>query len=128
MAKKILKENAVDFKGANILLLGISYRGGVKETRKSPALKIADELRGKVKNIFAYDPMFSEEETKKYGLTFIKSFDQIDCIIVAANHEEFQTLNWKNIVKKMRTKTIVDTVNLLDSNLLVKLGFKFEKI
>jgi nucleotide sugar dehydrogenase len=128
LATDALQSNGKKLKDANILILGFTYRGGVKETRKSPALKVAKEISRKCKKVFAFDPFFNESETKEYHLHFKKDFANIDCVLILANHKEFKKLNWKKIGTTMNTKIVVDTVNIIDSKVLTKLGFTTRQI
>ena len=63
MITDTLKESGILLEQANILLLGLSFRGGVKEIANSPALPIIRQLQELKTNIYVYDPMFSKEET-----------------------------------------------------------------
>lgn len=128
LAREALKDQKIAFKKANILVLGIAYRGGVKETRKSPGLKIAKELTELSDNIFVYDLLFSEEETKRYGLQYKNDFSDIDCVIIATNHKEFKEIDWKKTGKDLKNKIIIDTVNVLDYEETRKLGFIIKRI
>ncbi len=128
LAKEALQEKNINFKKAKILVLGIAYRGGVKETRKSPGLKIAQELSKISDNIFAHDPLFNADEIKKYGLQYKKDFTDIDCIILTANHAEYKKLDWKKIQKELKTKIIIDTINILNVEHIRNLDFAVKRI
>jgi nucleotide sugar dehydrogenase len=128
LAKETLQEKNINFKKAKILILGIAYRGGVKETRKSPGLKIAQELSKISDNIFVHDPLFNAEELKKYGLQYKKDFKDIDCIILSANHTEYKKLDWKKIQKELKTKIIIDTINILNVEHIRNLDFAVKRI
>lgn len=128
LAKEALKEKGLSIKNATILLLGIAYRAGVKETRKSPGLKIAHELIKMCDKVSAYDPMFNEKETAGLGVTYQKDFKDVDCIIITTSEKEFKDLDWSNIAKKMRTKVIIQGGNIIDINKLEKLGFFVRRI
>jgi UDP-N-acetyl-D-glucosamine dehydrogenase len=43
-------------RGSKVTLLGVSYKGGIGDTRESPALRIIEELRGRGAEIFYHDP------------------------------------------------------------------------
>lgn len=123
-----LKEKEIPLKEASILVLGIAYRGGVKETRKSPGIKIASELKNKAKKVFVYDPHFNAEETKNLGLVYKKDFTDVDGIIIATEEKIFKKMNWNKIAKEMKTKLVVDTKNLINLEKLTKLNFVVRRL
>jgi nucleotide sugar dehydrogenase len=53
--------------GAEILVLGLTYRHGVKELAYSRAIALIDELKGRSARVLAYDPLLSGEEVAKLG-------------------------------------------------------------
>ncbi len=128
LTKEALKEKGVLLKQARILILGIAYRGGVKETRKSPGLKIAQELKGMVKSIFAYDPHFNEVETKDLGLIYKNDFNDIDGIIITTEEEYFKKIDWVKIARQMHTKTVIDTKNVINLKLLTRLNYSVRRL
>lgn len=128
LATDALKEKGVELKKANLLVLGIAYRAGVKETRKSPGEKIVRELEAKAKKVFVYDPLFSEKEINQMGLTFKKDFSKIDCIIIATEEEDFKKINWKKVSQQVTTKVLVDSKNITDLKTLLNLDFAVRRV
>lgn len=117
-----------DIKKSNILILGIAYRGNVKEVRLSPGIEIYHLLKGLANRVFVFDPLFSPKEIENYSLNYQESFQNIDCMVITADHQEFKKLNWSIIAKQMRTKIIVDTKDLINYRQLKKLGFIIKRI
>jgi len=128
LAEEVLRENGRSLKDSNVLILGIAYRGGVKETRLSPGIKIYRELESRVNELFVLDPLFNREEIEKCGLNYKDSFNDIDCIIITAEHNEFKELNWEGIAGQLRTKTIVDTKAIINFNELKRIGFSIRSV
>jgi UDP-N-acetyl-D-glucosamine dehydrogenase len=54
--ERALNEQAKPVNGSKILLLGVSYKGGVGDMRESPALRIIEELRKQGAQISYHDP------------------------------------------------------------------------
>lgn len=117
-----------DIKKSNILILGIAYRGNVKEVRLSPGIEIYHLLKGLAKRVFVFDPLFSPKEIENYSLNYQESFQNIDCLVITADHQEFKKLNWSIIAMQIRTKIIVDTKDLINYRQLKKLGFIIKRI
>src|SRR5207248_3005338 len=82
LIKESLKEKGKNIENASVLVLGLAYRSGVKETRKSPGIRIAKELKNYAKKVYVYDPLFNSEETKAMGFLHKEDFTEIDCIVI----------------------------------------------
>ncbi|MGC9114819.1 MAG: nucleotide sugar dehydrogenase [Fervidicoccaceae archaeon] len=96
-------------KGSRVILLGLSYRGNVKEHMNSPSLPLAFELMEWGSRVEIMDPYYSEEEVRGFKLEpFTGSFEGADAIVVATDHREFRELDLKKIGREMRTPVIVD--------------------
>ncbi len=128
LTRDALKDKNISLGKANILVLGIAYRAGVKETRKSPGIKIAKELATKAACVYVYDPLFSEKEIKEMGLQYKKDFAGIDCVIITTDETDFKKINWKKIANQLNTRVIVDTKNIIKLNLLSDLDFTVRRI
>jgi len=123
-----LNELGRNVRGSNILILGLAFRGGVKETRNSPAIPIIQRLKKLHANVFLYDPLFSREEIESFGATYSDSFDNMDCLVVVTDHKEFREYDWQKIGNKMRSKVIVDGRQIIVPDRIRKLGFIYEGI
>jgi UDP-N-acetyl-D-glucosamine dehydrogenase len=81
----------LDLHEARVLILGVSYRGAVKESAFSGAFALRDELRRLGAVPVAADPLYSDDELR--GLGF-EGWDgaPIDGAIVQADHPQYVTL------------------------------------
>uniref|UniRef100_UPI003B3A14F9 nucleotide sugar dehydrogenase n=1 Tax=Pseudactinotalea sp. TaxID=1926260 RepID=UPI003B3A14F9 len=55
--------------GARVLVLGASYRGGVKETAFSGVFPVVAALETRGATALVHDPLFTDDELEKIGLT-----------------------------------------------------------
>jgi len=53
--------------GAGVLVLGLTYRHGVKELAYSRALPLIEALRAAGAHVFAFDPLLDEDEVRSTG-------------------------------------------------------------
>ena len=120
-----LNELGRNVRGSNILLLGLAFRGGVKESRNSPAIPIIQKLKKLHANVFLYDPLFSKEEIESFGAAYSDSFDNMDCLVIVTDHKEFREYDWRKIGNKMRSKVIVDGRQVLEPAEVKRLGFVY---
>ena len=100
-------------KGSKISLLGVSFRGNVKETRYAASLQILGPLRSyHPKTIQAHDPFFSDAELTKLGFTPV-SFDEAlkaDCVVLLTPHTKFKEA--KDKLQDIENR-LIDSTNLL---------------
>src|SRR5206468_9956011 len=84
-------ENAASpLAGRTVLILGLAYRGGVKEAAWSSALLLHRALMARGARVLVNDPLFSDEEIEELGLipAPLPPAEPVDaCILQAAHHE-----------------------------------------
>ena len=73
---------------AQVLILGVSYRGGVKESAFSGAFALADELRLRGARALAADPLYSDAELSALGFEPWGG-GEVDAAIVQADHSTY---------------------------------------
>lgn len=78
-------------RGTRILVLGVAYRGGVRETAFSGAFGLRDALRDAGAVPVAADPLYRDEELEALGF---QPWDggAIDGAILQADHAEYRSL------------------------------------
>lgn len=70
--------------GLTIVVLGLSYRAGVKEHRHSSALGLVNALAAHGAQAYVYDPLYSAEEVRALGLDPALWPPDCDAIVVQA--------------------------------------------
>lgn len=80
-------------KGRKILIAGVSYRSGVKETAFSGAFDLRDELLSRGASVFALDPLYTSEELHELGFEPHFESDEIEGIMIHSLDDSF--FNWK---------------------------------
>ncbi len=128
VAVKLLESALAKLNGrledSNILVLGLTFRGDVKETRYSPGLEIIKILKGRGVNVYAFDPLLSREEVECYATYCSPSaIKELDGIVVASDHTAFKNLNWREIGVNMRRRIVVDGRQIVDPKEMQRLGF-----
>lgn len=123
-----LNEAGRSIRGSSVLVLGLAFRGGVKETRNSPAIPIIQKLKKLHANVFLYDPLFSKEEIESFGAAYSGRFDNMDCLVIVTDHKEFREHDWQKIGGEMRSKVIVDGRQIIEPEKAKRLGFIYKGI
>ncbi len=123
LVKRGLAEVGMELKDANVLVLGVAYRGDVKEVRCSPAVSIIRILKEEC-NVFAYDPLFGDE-VRQFGAEPRRLVDveDIDAVVIASDHKEFKNIEWSRL--GLRHKVLVDGRQVIDKEEIRKYGYTY---
>ncbi|MFC7229636.1 nucleotide sugar dehydrogenase [Salinirubellus salinus] len=93
-----LDERGVPADEARVLLLGLAYRPGVAETRKSPAGPLATVLSELGTTVYGTDPVLDESTAGEFDLTPVALEDvpelDLDGVVLVTAHPEFDGLDW----------------------------------
>lgn len=127
LAERKMNIHDIPLRNATILLLGIAFRGGVKEERFSPFFTVRDELLEKGINVCAYDPLYTEEEIERYGVTYKNDFSGVDVLILLTDHVQFRWLDW-NLIYRSGVRIVIDGRNMLNDQALKEKGFDYTGI
>lgn len=81
--------------GKTVLILGLAYRGGVKEAGFSSAFLLAEELTSRRAQVLVHDPLFRDAEIESYGLTpgTWPPSRRVDAIVLQAMHPEYREID-----------------------------------
>jgi len=92
-----LIENGKRVQGAKVLVMGLSFKENIKDTRNSKILKSIQELSSYGVEVHGWDPHLSREEIEKFELTYTPHLGPVcarmDGIIVATFHDAFKGLS-----------------------------------
>jgi len=89
--KQIIKSNQL-VKGANVAVLGITFKENVPDVRNSKVVDIIDELKEFGVNVLVHDPIASKKEVKsQYNIDLINidNMPKINAVVLAVPHQEF---------------------------------------
>ena len=112
-AVDLLAQELGNLTGKNVAVLGISYRGGVKESAFSGVFPTVDALAAKGATVFVNDPMYTDDEIKSLGFTPYKIGSAVDGMILQADHAEYKKLTSADFPG---VKAIVDGRRALDES------------
>jgi nucleotide sugar dehydrogenase len=80
-----------DLTGVGVLVLGASYRGGVKETAFSGVFGTVDELRKRGAIPYVSDPMYTADELTAHHLPPYQG-QELGAAVLQADHAEYRSL------------------------------------
>lgn len=78
--------------GQRVVVLGASYRGGVKETAFSGVFDTVAALTDRGATVLVHDPMYTDDELAGLGFTAYHLGEPVDAAVVQADHAEYRAL------------------------------------
>jgi nucleotide sugar dehydrogenase len=89
-AVSLLRTGLGELTGQRVLVLGVSYRGGVKESAFSGVFGTVSALLAQGATVFVSDPMYTDTEITALGFTPFAG-GEIDGLILQADHAEYKS-------------------------------------
>ena len=81
-----------DLNGLSVVVLGASYRGGVKETAVSGVFPTVEALTQRGASVRVHDPLFSDDELAGYGFAPYHLGEPVDIAILQADHSIYREI------------------------------------
>lgn len=82
-----------DLEGRKAVVLGASYRGGVKETAFSGVFETVAQLRARGAEVFVQDPLYSDAELSSFGWEPYHLGEEAEVVIVQADHDDYRQIS-----------------------------------
>lgn len=130
LADKI--SNAVEsLPGKQVAMLGLAFKPNTSCVTGSTSLMLTRSLLERGAQVRAYDPAAIAEARRElngsvhYCDSAYTAVESSDAMVVATGWPEFRALDFARIKKLLKRPIIVDTKNLLDSEPLRSMGFRY---
>lgn len=109
-----LKDSLGGLNEKKVLVLGLAYRGGVKETQFAPSLTVIKRLKAEGATVYLNDPLFSDKELSFYAVPAdLAVLPELDGVVLVTSHKEYELIDPKLLAGK-GVKAFVDGRNMLD--------------
>lgn len=131
MAIKGLNEVGKVIKGSKILIMGLTYKENVSDTRESPTREMVKELKEFGVDIYGYDPLLNREKIEEFGVKSFKMIKNIkvECVIVTVTHDEFKKMSLEDVKKFMNeSPVLIDVRGIFDREEAKKKGFYYKTL
>ncbi len=96
---KLMIRNNLGVKGANVLVLGITFKENCPDVRNTRVVDIISELASYGMNLTIYDPIAHPGDVKhEYGLDIVNALPEgkkYDSVMLAVAHTEFKSTDWR---------------------------------
>jgi UDPglucose 6-dehydrogenase len=110
---ELLEDRLEDVNGKKIAVLGLAFKPGTDDVRKSPAIPIIQELKDKGAEVSAYDPEAMENMKEKhyrdidYCKTRQEAMKNSDAALIVTDWPEFDEIKLKEL-RKMNEPVILE--------------------
>jgi UDP-N-acetyl-D-mannosaminuronic acid dehydrogenase len=124
---KLLLAALDDPQSSSVALLGVAYKGGVADTRQSPALSLTEFLRESgVADLRLTDPYVDQAEHDIVSLR--SALGGADAAIIVTDHPEYGALSPGMFAEQMRGRVVVDSRGLLNCSRWEAAGLEIYQI
>ncbi len=122
------------FAGKKVAFLGIAFKAGTSDVRKSPAIKMVNLLSEKMEaNVHAYDPQALTEEDARgqlHGDVVVapdmnSALRDADMVIIATDWNEFKEFPLETYATLLNGTILVDAMNCLDPTAVRDAGLTY---
>ncbi len=113
--------------GQAVLILGVAYRGNVRETAFTSARLLQEALTARDARVFAEDPLFSAQELESLGYQPLRPAQraEIRAIIVQAEHHAYQSLDFSQFP---HCQVVLDGRRALEPEAVTAAGMRYISI
>jgi UDP-N-acetyl-D-galactosamine dehydrogenase len=135
MTVKALNEVGKVIMGSRVLIMGLSYKENVPDTRESPAREIVKELREFGIEVAGFDPVLDADSLEEeFNIKVFKDLNEVkevksDCIILTVAHFPFYTLGLNDLKEMQNSNPILlDVCGMFDAEKAKKVGFCYRSL
>jgi UDP-N-acetyl-D-galactosamine dehydrogenase len=124
---KALNDVGKVINGSKVLILGLTFKENVDDTRETPVVEVIKELQEYKCDVYGFDPFLLEKDILRFG---VKVFDEtmkgFDCVIVAVAHDQFKSWTLDRLKGFMTQDPIlVDVRGMFQRHEAEKKGFHY---
>ncbi len=113
---KLMIQHGITIKGANVLVLGVTFKENCPDIRNSKVVDIVNELNQFDLNVDVFDPHVDETQVmNEYKIKIVKEIKKYDAVVLAVPHNEFLTLDFRRL-KKSDNSIIYDIKSVLNKS------------
>ncbi|PKD19473.1 UDP-N-acetyl-D-galactosamine dehydrogenase [Salegentibacter salinarum] len=119
---KLMLQNDLKVKGADILVMGITFKENCPDVRNTKVVDVVKELQSYGTNITIYDPLANPEEVKhEYGLQNTRQLpkQKFSAVVLTVAHKEFLEMDLEQF--KAEKAVVYDVKGVLEEKASSKL-------
>ncbi|MFO8109578.1 MAG: nucleotide sugar dehydrogenase [Thermoplasmata archaeon] len=105
---KAMNRRGKALKGSSVLVMGLTYKENVPDTRESPVRGLIKELKEFGVEVYGHDPLLSDEDIEGFGAK-PRGMDgsKVDCIVMTVAHRQFRGLSPGDLKEYMNENPVL---------------------
>jgi UDPglucose 6-dehydrogenase/UDP-N-acetyl-D-galactosamine dehydrogenase len=131
MTVKLLNNAGKVIKDSKVLIMGLSYKENVADTRETPAAYIIKELSEYGVKLIGFDPLLDNIEND-FGIKAVddlKSTKDVDCVIICVAHAIFNKIGLDDLKKIAGSNPIlIDVRGIFSKDQAERKGFCYKTL
>lgn len=133
MAERVLSALGDKAKGANVAVLGVTFKPNTDDMRDAPSLDIIPALQEAGCKITAFDPVGMDEaatyfENVTWAEGAYEALEGADCLVLITEWNEFRALQLDRLKAAMKTPLVVDLRNIYKPDEMEAAGFHYVSV
>ena len=126
---KALNDAGKVIRDSSVLIMGLTYKENVADTRETPVKDIIKELKEYGVKTLGYDPLLNNIEDE-FGIETIRNLEQIqsiDCLVLAVIHDDFRGITLEKLKNIMNSNPVlIDVRAFYDREQAERQGFHYK--
>jgi UDP-N-acetyl-D-glucosamine/UDP-N-acetyl-D-galactosamine dehydrogenase len=117
-------------KGSRVLIMGLTYKEDVADTRESPVEEMIHELKGYSVDVYGYDPLLSDAVIEHFGAKPLSNLStKMDAVVIAVAHQQFRQMSIKELRDMMNAHPVlIDVRGMVDQHEAERLDIYYRKL
>jgi len=106
---KALNDTGKVINGSRVLIMGLTFKENVEDTRESPVKGIVEGLNGFRCDLYGYDPLLSADGVADFGVKVVHNLGdvEVDCVVITVAHDAFKKIGLDKIKAFMKERPIL---------------------
>jgi UDPglucose 6-dehydrogenase len=130
---ELAREACTSLLGARVAVLGAAFKPDSDDVRDSPALNVAGQIQLQGATVSVYDPKAMDNSralfpTLGYATSALEACEGADVVLVLTEWAAFKKLRPEDLRPVVRSRTIIDGRNCLDSHQWRSAGWNYRGI
>lgn len=118
-------------KKGKVLILGLTFKENIPDTRNSKVKDVIDALKGKGHEVQAHDPWHDEAAIEKMGHTYgsLDNGETYDAVAFLVPHKQYLELKPSNLASSLHTGGVIyDLKSLWNKEEITQAGFVYSSL
>lgn len=112
LAVKSAEEMDIDLSHSKVAIMGLSYRGGISDSRNSPAYEVAHRFQSLANLVVVHDPLIDrDEELKRLSIPLVGSLEEAledaSVVVFTSDHDEYRELDLKTLSEQLKKPAVI---------------------